>query len=211
MDFVFDPSLVLYLPLHELDGASFISKDKHGHLCTVTGALWTPQGRSFDGADDLVNCGTSPTTRPAHITLEAWLYHTTVYRNEFSMGQGALNAYNYGIVYETSSGKMLFCFRLAAGWGNRASSRVIQNNTWFHLVGTYDGVNAKTYYNAILDDIQPVTGDINYPSGDTLYLGYALASAHWWTGKIGLVRIYNRALTPGEVQRNYLATKWRYR
>ena len=52
MDFIFDPSLVLYLPLYELDGASFMSKDAYGHLCTVTGATWTPRGRSFDGTDD---------------------------------------------------------------------------------------------------------------------------------------------------------------
>jgi len=47
-----DPNLVLYLPLHRLDGASFMSRDAYGHLCTVTGALWTPQGRSFDAVPD---------------------------------------------------------------------------------------------------------------------------------------------------------------
>src|SRR3989304_5596886 len=29
----------------------FLSDDAYGHLCTVTGALWTPQGYSFDGDD----------------------------------------------------------------------------------------------------------------------------------------------------------------
>ena len=47
--FKLDPSLVLYLPLYELDGSSFRSRDAYGHLATVTGALWTPQGRTLMG------------------------------------------------------------------------------------------------------------------------------------------------------------------
>jgi hypothetical protein len=51
-----DPDLVLYLPLWSADlkGDSFYSKDSYAHLCTVTGALWTPQGRHFDGVDDKI-------------------------------------------------------------------------------------------------------------------------------------------------------------
>ena len=41
MGFIFDPSLVLYLSLWKLDGDSFMSKDAYGHLCTVTGALYS--------------------------------------------------------------------------------------------------------------------------------------------------------------------------
>ena len=35
-------------------------------------------------------------------------------------------------------------------------------------------------------------------------------TAELWNGLIDEVRIYNRALTPLEIQHNYLATKWRY-
>lgn len=53
-DFILDPSCILYLPLWKKDGAQFMSDDMYGHLCTVTGALWTPQGRYFDGVDDKI-------------------------------------------------------------------------------------------------------------------------------------------------------------
>ena len=52
--FLLDPSLVLYLPLYQLDGASFMSRDAYGHLGVNYGSTWTPQGRSFDGVDDYV-------------------------------------------------------------------------------------------------------------------------------------------------------------
>jgi len=55
MDFIFDPSLVLCLPLYERDGSSFPSRDTYGHLCTVTGALWRENGHYFGGLDYL-NC-----------------------------------------------------------------------------------------------------------------------------------------------------------
>ena len=33
MDYIFDSSVALYLPLCELDGTSFQSKDAYGHMC----------------------------------------------------------------------------------------------------------------------------------------------------------------------------------
>src|SRR3972149_6505876 len=74
--FQYDPSCVLYLPLYELDGASFASRDAYGHLCTVTGATWGLQGRTFNGTSDWINCGTSSILVPPQITLEFWLYIT---------------------------------------------------------------------------------------------------------------------------------------
>ena len=58
-DFIYDPSLVLYIPLHQLDGSLFMSQDAYGHLCTVTGAAWTLQGYDFDGTDDKIDCGSN--------------------------------------------------------------------------------------------------------------------------------------------------------
>ena len=55
--FISDPSLVLYLPLYQLDGTAITSKDAYGHLCSVTGVTWRPDGRCFDGVDDEIDCG----------------------------------------------------------------------------------------------------------------------------------------------------------
>ncbi len=75
-DFIFDPYLKLYLPLYELDGASFMSRDAYGHLCTVTGAFWTPRGYSFDGGRDYINAGSHSvfTLGTLDWTFEFWVY-----------------------------------------------------------------------------------------------------------------------------------------
>jgi len=48
---------------------------------------------------------------------------------------------------------------------------------------------------------------------DKLAVGCIARSAYggFWNGTIGEVFIYNRLLTPQEIQRNYLITKWKYR
>ena len=52
--FKYDPSLVLYLPLGELDGDKFMSRDAYGHLCAVTGATWTPNSRRLVDTENLL-------------------------------------------------------------------------------------------------------------------------------------------------------------
>lgn len=48
-------------------------------------------------------------------------------------------------------------------------------------------------------------------STDIAYLGARKdLAAQFFDGKIGEFRVYSRALTPPEIQRNYLVTKWRY-
>lgn len=46
-----DPTCVLYLPLYDtrFQGSPFKSLDTYEHQCTVTGALWGPQGFTMDG------------------------------------------------------------------------------------------------------------------------------------------------------------------
>jgi len=51
--------LVLYLPLWALKDSTFKSVDAYKHTATVTGALWRPDGRDFDGADDDITIPTA--------------------------------------------------------------------------------------------------------------------------------------------------------
>jgi hypothetical protein len=205
---------VLYLPLWRPDmaGTTIISKDRYAHSCTVTGALWRPNGRWFDGVDDYVDCGPGASLKiPNTLTLEAWLYQKGGTINQFSIGHGQVDGYKYGLIWCSPNAKMAFAFHNGVGWGDRAVSQSIPLNTWVHVAGVWDGSYAEIYINGGREDRQAVTGTIPYVAADRAYLGYALAAGHWWNGLIGEVRIYNRALTALEIQNIYLKTKWRYR
>ena len=66
----------------------------------------------------------------------------------------------------------------------------------------------KVFVEGLEENSHSVSGDID-TSADDLNIGGQAGA--FLPGIIGEIRIYNRALTPGEIQHNYLATKWRYR
>lgn len=213
MDFIFDPSLVLYLPLYELDGASFMSRDAYGHLATVTGALWTPQGRSFDGLDDKINCGHhSAFDITEAITLEAWV---RVKGPTWDDAGGIISKRVQGVDYE-------WYIRTAAAntfWGGVSTSsgeKLVGNNgglttdTWYHLVLVYDRISVRIYVNGALDSTPTAGTDAINTGVSDVHIGWYYSNVYAFDGRIGEVRIYNRALTLLEIKHNYLTTKWRY-
>ena len=214
MDLIFDPSLGLYLPLYELDGASFMSKDKHGHLCTVTGALWTPQGRDLDGGDDYLGFGADIAAfKPATaLTVGIW------YKNDISEASTRIVSMA-GV--DSKQGWMLRAatdtavFHIHDGTAYRSvTSTSLTIGAWHFVVATYNKTDLRIYAEGALACTPTAeTDDIQYITPASLHIGVreGLDVVEFFDGKIGEVWIYNRALTPREIQRNYLATKWRYR
>lgn len=89
-------------------------------------------------------------------------------------------------------------------------------DTWYHVVGTYDGTTIKQYVNGVFlnefeDPDLPTTGfaSDNYfmrrwdPFNNT-------APTNYTNGDLAVVRVYNTALTASEVQKNYDAEKDRF-
>ena len=210
MDFIFDPSLVLYLPLDQLDGASFMSRDKSGHLCTVTGAVWRPQGRSFDGTDDCL-------TVPNHLavasifpySLELWIKHDRTQSAATSYVIDGNKVYRLGI---SSAGLISLWFYDGSTWQGGDATTTLPDLTWAHLLATMEanGSNSrlKCFLNGQLDSTNDFT---NQPVADLTDLVIGGKNTQRIKGTIGEVRIYSRALTPVEIQHNYMAAKWRGR
>jgi len=208
MNFILDPSLVLYMPLYELDGASFVSKDTYGHLCTVTGALWRPEGRSFDGSDDDIDCGSNIALATRSFTLEAWTKRGAAGGYHFIISQG-VNV-NYQLIYFRYNSDDTF-FWTFKGDSHKTSNSYLDLNTWVHWVGTYDvETNALVLYrNGNIVMIATATQD--YSGSSNFYVGESAITGQNFNGLIGEIRVYTRPLTTQEIRHNYLATKWRYR
>ncbi len=208
MDFIFDPSLVLYLPLHRLDGASFMSKDAYGHLCTVTGALWTPRGRSFDGADDYIDCGSSgfPTGNSARTVL-CWINPDTIANYDMFFNYGTA-AGSQGFLFMFGIGAYLLIGKYA-GNADAQGDTAISTEMWSFIGATLSGSDIGYFLNGQADGTATLAG-VN------TVLDKCKIGENYWTssgnfdGLIGEVGLYNRVLTPLEIQHNYLATKWRY-
>ncbi|MFH0941728.1 MAG: LamG domain-containing protein [Chloroflexota bacterium] len=211
MDFIRDTNLILYLPLYELDGASIQDRSAYGHLSVVTGALWTPQGRSFDGVDDQIAIATSTVFDiPDTITLEGWINIASV----VSMAGFIARSTGWEL-RQSASGQIIFLPFIDAAWRDGGASSVLSASQWFHIAFTYSSATrqALTYRDAVLESSVIFSGLASYTLGTgaaSVLLGYDVLNGVVFNGKLGEIRIYNRVLSAVEIQNNYLATKWRY-
>jgi len=209
--FIPDPGLALYLPLYEMDGTSFMSKDAYGHLCTATGALWRPSGRYFDGVDDSIIVPHSATLAITNVlTVIAWV-RTTDAGHQVIIGKN-YKEYEVGIAQSVSRIQIYY------GDGTNFTNAELDStpNVWdgnFHHIGVIirkDGSGCTSVVDG--NFIETVAGAAKTGGGTAdVYVGVRNDQTLDWDGTIGEIQIYNRALTPQEIQHNYLATKWRYR
>ena len=206
---------VLYLPLWKLDGSSFTSADGHGHTCTVTGATWTSQGRSFDDTDDEIALSNVASLKTASdLTVTAWVYFTGTAGNEPHIYHNGSGETTGTLIRVGGTNTMRFLHNTGAGYylvglGNNS----ITSSVWTHVALTYN--SGTTTLTALLDTVSKGTDatatataaarvqpKIGGPSS-------AEAARHWG-GLIGEVQIYNRALSVGEVSDLYNKTKFHY-
>jgi hypothetical protein len=78
---------------------------------------------------------------------------------------------------------------------------VVDAINWVHVAGTYDGTEAKLYVNNVLYGPETITapGSVNLD----VTIGSSSTGSDVWPGDIDEVRIYNRALTAGEIDDLY--------
>jgi hypothetical protein len=77
-------------------------------------------------------------------------------------------------------------------------------NAWTHLATTYDGATLRLYVNGMEVGSQTGGGSIQVSTGRLRIGGHAVWG-EWFAGRIDEVRIYNRALSPAEIQANMAA------
>ena len=140
------------------------------------------------------------------ITLEAWVYNDGSSFDGF-LGRWFTTGNNRSVmIYESSSNEARMIVAKDGANGFNANGTMISG--WNHIVGTCDDTEIKIYINGVkgTDGTAP-SGSIHvssYPYEIGRY-NSSVSSSH--TNQIAQPRIYNRALTAEEVQRNYNAGK----
>jgi len=210
MGFIFDPSLVLYLPLYELDGSSFMSRDAYGHLATVVGATWTPRGRIFDGSDDKLDItssllsGTKDTDQK---TIGFWVStpNTTGHGNIVCVRDAGGNNWQ---LYRKSATYDLY---IHSDDINQDTGYDYPQNRFVQITAIIDGIadQWQIYVNGLWEYTYQGANFAADNGGNAFRLGSD--SSGYLNGTCGEAWIYNRRLTPAEIQHNFLVTKWRYR
>ena len=178
-------------------------------------------GVYFDGVDDVVTITDNASLQVDYITTSVWIKVPNI-------GQGS----NKGIIAKRIGGvNVWYAFvnvndRFGAQMVNEAgeystqlnSVDAIVINTWYHLAITYDGTTIKMYVNGVANSTQAFSGALKKTAAN-LTIGQQYAQGYNINGIISDVRIYNRALTQGEIKStmnrydfadNYTVGIWRF-
>jgi hypothetical protein len=194
-----------------------------GHLCTMRGTNMHVAGETFvfNGSDDYIDLnrtyiddGTyTLSSSTDDYTLEAWIYVETSQGTTTNADSiiGSQSDYGVGMQVGTSSSLP----RVNHGARNTSNfySSTLVYSTWYHVLWAHDhGDASKVYINGVLDTTSSGSSyDIASTSWSDMSIGHSGSRVSgYFDGKMGPIRVYNRALTATEVLRNFNASKARY-
>jgi hypothetical protein len=195
--------LVAAYTFNETSGSTVADASGNNNTGSLSaGVTRTTQGR-FGGA--LVFNGAGLVTVPhsaslnltSGMTLQAWVFPT-----------GPLSAWSTLILKEQPGD---LAYALYAGSPNNRPSVYFNSdrsvggpaalplNTWSHVAGTFDGSTLRFYVNGTLVASRAHAGSI-VTSTRALRFGGNTIWSEYFQGRLDEIRLYNRALSPAEIQ-----------
>jgi hypothetical protein len=172
-----------------------------GNSGTTSATSWTTSGKygnalTFNGTSSRVTVNDAPSLRlTSAMTLEAWVYPTNTleqWRDIIIKGND-----NYYLMSSTTTSSR------PSGGGTFSSPPLIGPstlplNTWTHLAVTYDRTTLRLYVNGTQVASAARTTAIA-TSSDPLEIGSDRFYGQHFAGRIDEIRIYNVALTAGQI------------
>jgi hypothetical protein len=163
------------------------------------------QGASFNGSSSRINTGLNLPQPP--ITLSAWVYPTSNPNGCGTFMIASSGGYGY-FLRTTSSTCASPAQQIEFDIHNSSSEYNIfwsypSFNTWYNVVGTYDGNTQKLYINGTLVSSQSIT--VTPVAATGLEIGGSAQFSQYFIGYLDEVRIYNRALSSTEITNLYQA------
>jgi len=224
-------SLVGWWTFNENAGQTAYDKSSwgnNGRLGSSTGADsqdpdWTFYGKfgpalDFNGVStngDYINVGTdSSLDIKWNITVEAWIKprDSSPPSYQFILAKGDImdDEQQYWL-FVNATGNILFGYadRLHIGSDVVGSSKTLDENKMYHVVGVFNSTNLMMYVNGNLECIEDKTTTPTAGSTQTLTIGamyifgYGVVSS--FNGTIDEVRIWNRSLSNEEINASYNA------
>lgn len=166
---------------------------------------------NFDGTDDYVDVDTSTSDNLFDITEQGTVALWTKINNHGS-GLGLIGKYNsygwadtnYGIVQRGDWAGETVQGAISDGTNNEwITSSTLEENVWYHIVFTFDGLQLRMYLNGQLD-AQKSQNYIPKIDDDPIRIGsWGGGSGRSIDGQIDDVRIYNYALTEAQIKSLY--------
>jgi len=180
------------------------------HNGTVYGnPIWDPNGYingalNCDGQGDYVEVPADEELNVEQITMAAWVKPDDPEPSQrmFVLNREMTYPGTYTLWLDNINYKWGAHVRLDGDEANGilVYSKDVATTDWTHIAAIYDGANLKLYIDGVLQpDTANVTGSIDPDNSGILILGAHASSLLNFAGSIDDVRIYDRALSAGEI------------
>lgn len=175
----------------------------------VNGVGYTTDNKGamvFDGVDDSSSISGLNFVGFTGLTINIWYFSninaSTALTRASSVSNGFILHYRGAGFYLVSNTGAVSNY---LGW-----QTTLPFNEWLMLSATWNGSTMKLYVNGIKQpNERSFSGTL--ATINTILLGYNFNTTQPWTnGKISSFTLYNKELTPEEIQQNFQATRGRY-
>ena len=171
---------------------------------------------SFDGTDDHISVAYNAALKPTSaITMESFCYIQNNGESWASLIQYPQNSSSHTdpyfdwAIYLNMSSRVLHT--RIDGEGVSSSSNVWNFNEWIYVAITFENQSVKYYVNGASVGSSSVTKtSIVYDANNPVFIGKNASGTEPFEGRIGIIKVYNRALSAAEIQQNFNATRSRF-
>ncbi|MBN2565941.1 MAG: fibronectin type III domain-containing protein, partial [Candidatus Eisenbacteria bacterium] len=172
-----------------LSGADFVD-------CSVAGAIGGAV--HLDGTGDIITIGNEPVFDiGGQITVAAWIKvnsFTAAWQAIVTKGDSA-----WRVARNDSLDTLKFNCNGLAGATGVVSATSVADGEWHHVAGVYDGSSLRIYVDGLLDALAVASGSIAANDFPVVIGANAEMDGREWGGDVDDVRVYDRALSAGEV------------
>lgn len=171
---------------------------QHGVLTNMSGSVWVT-GRmggalSLDGLNDMVVVADSDVLDLGNtFTFAAWINPRSYANFGRILNKGSVAGSRYDLALAGSA------IQLKTSVDYTTETGLIGLNSWQHVAVTYDGGTLRVYVQGV-ERANASLAIAIAPSTAPLYFGNLATLTRPLDGKLDEVRIYNRALTPHEIE-----------
>ena len=184
-------------------GATLADESGSGNHGAISGATWgtgkTKGALSFDGVNDWVTISDSASLDlSTGMTLEAWVRPSAIGAWRTVVAKERNGGIAYALHASQDASRPVGQVDIG-GEQDAVGLAPLPLNTWSYLAVTYDGNVVRLFVNGALADSSVFAGSIPASTGP-LRLGGNSIWSEWFRGELDDVRVYNRALSNGEIQ-----------
>jgi hypothetical protein len=219
-----DPNLVSRWEFDEGDGTTAYDSagDNNGTLvgdpCWVSGKVGN-YALDFDGNGDYVQVPDDNSLTPSDaLTISAWIYineiswsdRTAIVCKYYSSGGSKDRAYIVELGKNGEPDNSTVCISVSQTTNpfngkQTCGTTQLQAGQWYHIATTFEPDHQEVYVDGIeeTDDTDTAIADFIANNDQPLYIGFNKEENTYFDGTIDDVRIYNRALSAGDIWQLY--------